>query len=153
MSVRLAIRQAIECIPNLLTSRAVDRFTRKAEHVTHSASQVADLIASVLPDGLKSQGFLIVKLPGLDIDEHGRQSIRVPVTAQPWSDGEVRISSRGDQVAIVNVPAGLPMQDVPALAAALMAAYVSTQERRPRRPAVTRRSQETLPGGRENINI
>lgn len=123
MNVRTAISQAIERIPNLLTSTVIERFTGKSEHVTHSQEHVADLIAAVLPGSLKSDGYLIVKLPNVDIDDTGRRTIRVPVTAQPWSDGEVRIGPRGDEIAIVNVPARLPVQDAPALANALLAAH------------------------------
>lgn len=123
MNVRTAISQAIERIPNLLTSTVIERFTGKAEHVTHSQEHVADLISAVLPGSLKADGYLIVKLPNVDTDDTGRRTIRVPVTAQPWVDGEVRIGPRGDEVAIVNVPARLPVQDAPALAVALLAAH------------------------------
>ncbi|ANN98186.1 hypothetical protein [Mycobacteroides abscessus] len=123
MNVRTAIAQAIERIPNLLDAAVTERFTGRREHVTHSKEHVADLISAVLPGSLKSDGYLIVKLPAIDVDDAGRRSIRVPITAQPWSDGEVRIGPRGDEVAIVNVPARMPVQDAPALAVALLAAH------------------------------
>lgn len=123
MNVRTAISQAIERIPNLLTSTVIERFTCEAEHVTHSQEHVADLISAVLPGSLKADGYLIVKLPNVDTDETGRRTICVSVTAQPWVDGEVRIGPRGDEIAIVNVPARLPIQDAPALANALLAAH------------------------------
>lgn len=123
MNVRTAIVEAIERIPNLLGATVTERFTGKRERVTHSQEHVADLIAAVLPGSLKADGYLIVKLPAIDVDEAGRRTIRVPVTAQPWSDGEVRIGPCGDEVAIVNVPARLPTQDAPALAVALLAAH------------------------------
>ncbi|MBF9328498.1 hypothetical protein [Mycobacteroides chelonae] len=125
MNVRTAISQAIERIPNLLTSTVIERFTGKTERVTHSQEHVADLISAVLSGSLKADGYLIVKLPNIDTDDTGRRTIRVPVTAQPWVDGEVRIGPRGDEIAIVNVPARLPVQDVPALAAALLAAHLA----------------------------
>ncbi|WP_419402587.1 hypothetical protein [Mycobacteroides abscessus] len=92
MNVRFAIAQAIERIPNLLGATVMERFTGKRERVTHSQEHVADLIAAVLAGSLKADGYLIVKLPAIDVDEAGRRTIRVPVTAQPWSDGEVRIA-------------------------------------------------------------
>ncbi|SIC55925.1 Uncharacterised protein [Mycobacteroides abscessus subsp. abscessus] len=122
MNVRTAISQIIEHIPNLLSANVFERFSGTSEHVVHTQAHVADLIASVLPSNLLAEGYLIIELPTIE-DENGRRLVRVPITAQPWADGEVRISRQGDLVAIVNVPAKLPMQDVPALACALMAAW------------------------------
>lgn len=66
---------------------------------------------------------MVIALPEVETYESGRRYVRVPITAQPWSDGAVRISPHGDQVAIREVPDKLPMQDAPALASALMAAH------------------------------
>ena len=123
MSAPRAISRIIGSIPNLLSATVVERFTGKAEHVVYSQERVAEAIAAVLPGNLKAEGYLIVKLPNVEMSDTGRRSVRVPITAQPWADGEVLISPRGDQVAIRNVPDVLPMQDIPALASALMAAY------------------------------
>lgn len=130
MNVRTALREVIEHIPNLLSATVIERFTERREHVVHTQEHVAELIASVLPGNLLAKGYLIVKLPTIATDDNGRRSIRVPVTAQPWVDGQVRIGPRGDEVAIVNVPAGLPTQDAPALAAALLAAHSAWHSRR-----------------------
>lgn len=130
MDARKAIQQVIEHIPNLLSATVVERFTEKSEHVVHTQEHVADLIASVMPANLLAKGYMVIGLPNIETTDTGRRSIRVPITAQPWSDGEVRISPRGDEVAIVNIPALLPMQDVPALATALMAAHATWRSRR-----------------------
>ncbi len=130
MDARNAIQQVIEHIPNLLSATVVERFTEKPEHVVHTQEHVADLIASVMPANLLAKGYMVIGLPNIETTDTGRRSIRVPITAQPWSDGEVRISPRGDEVAIVNIPALLPMQDVPALATALMAAHATWRSRR-----------------------
>lgn len=122
MSARTAISQIIERIPNLLSAMVIEQFTREPKQVTHSQERVAATIAALLPDGLKDAGYVIIELTAIE-DDDGRRYVRVPVTAQPWTDGEVRISPRGDQLAIVNVPDRLLMQDAPALAAALMAAW------------------------------
>lgn len=101
------------------------------ETVIYTQAQVADLIASVLPDALKTKGHMVIALPEVESYESGRRYVRVPITAQPWSDGTVPISPHGDAVAIRNVPDKLPMQDVPALASALMAAYCTWHRTRP----------------------
>ncbi|SLF39610.1 hypothetical protein [Mycobacteroides abscessus] len=123
MNAQGAISRIIASIPNLLSATVTERFTGKSEHVVYSQERVAEAIAAVLPANLKAEGYLLVRLANVETDDTGRRSVRVPITAQPWADGEVLISPRGDQVAIRNVPDVLPMQDIPALASALMAAY------------------------------
>lgn len=127
MNARKAIREAIEHMPNFFgRTRKVSIGAEGAtETIVYTQSQIADLIACVLPDNLRAAGYALVELPGIDTDQPGRRYVRVPITAQPWADGEVRISPNGDRVSIVNVPAGLPMQDAPALAVALLAAHAS----------------------------
>ena len=131
MDARKAIRDAIESIPNLfgLTRKVTIGAEGETETIVYTQAQVADLIGTMLPGRLLAQGYLIIELPTIESD-NGRRSVRVPITAQPWVDGEVRISPHGDQVAITNVPALLPMQDVPALATALMAAHATWRPRR-----------------------
>ncbi|SKQ12571.1 hypothetical protein [Mycobacteroides abscessus] len=126
MDARKAIREIIESIPNLFGVTQQKRIGAEGETetVVYTQSQVADIIASILPDALKTKGHMVIALPEVETCESGRRYVRVPIIAQPWADGAVRISPRGDEVATANVPDKLPMQDVPALAAALMAAWV-----------------------------
>ncbi|MDB2211815.1 hypothetical protein [Mycobacteroides abscessus] len=127
MDARKAIREVIESIPHLfgVTRRATIGAEGQTETVVYTQAQVADMIASILPDALKAKGHVVIELPGIESvsDQPRRRYVRVPITAQPWSDGEVRISPHDDEVAIRNVPDRLHMQDVPALASALMAAH------------------------------
>ncbi|AMU29796.1 hypothetical protein A3N97_03710 [Mycobacteroides abscessus] len=124
MDGRKAIREVIESIPNLfgITRGVTIGAEGQTETVLYTQAQVADIIASILPDALKTKGHVMIELGDIETGETGRRYIRVPITARPWADGEVRISPRGNEVAIANTPPVLPMQDVPALAAALMAA-------------------------------
>lgn len=132
MEARKAIREIIESIPSLfgVTRKTTIGAEGETETVVYTQSEVADVIASILPDALKTKGHMVIALPEVETDESGRRYVRVPITAQPWSDGAVRISPQGDQVATVNVPDKLPMQDVPALASALMAAYSTWRPQR-----------------------
>ncbi|MGH3953676.1 MAG: hypothetical protein ACRDTI_06535 [Mycobacterium sp.] len=132
MDARKAISEIIESIPNLfgMTRKATIGAGGDTETVVYTQAQVADMIASILPDSLKTKGHVVIRLPAIDTDESGRRYVRVPITDQPWADGLVRISPHGDQVAIRDVPDRLPMQDVPALAGALMAAYSTWRPRR-----------------------
>lgn len=125
MDARKAIREIIESIPNLFgtTRKATIGAEGDTETIVYTQAQVADMIASILPDSLKTRGHAVIALPEIDTDDSGRRYVRVPITDQPWADGLVRISPHGDQMAIRDVPDKLPMQDVPALAGALMAAY------------------------------
>lgn len=128
MDARKAIREVIESIPNLFgTTRKVTIGAEgDAETIVYTQAQVADMIASILPDSLKAKGHTVIgPLPDIESvpDQPRRRYVRVPITSQPWSDGAVRISPHGDEVVIRNVPDRLHMQDVPALAAALVAAH------------------------------
>lgn len=127
MDARKAIREIIEALPNLfgVTRKATIGAEGDTQTTVYTQAEVADLIASVLPDSLKTKGHMVIPLPAVESvpDNPGRRYVRVPITAQPWSDGAVRISPHGDQLAIRNVPDRVAMQDVPALASALMAAY------------------------------
>ncbi|SIJ40133.1 Uncharacterised protein [Mycobacteroides abscessus subsp. bolletii] len=124
MDARKAIREVIENIPNLfgMTRGVTIGAEGHTETIVYTQAQVADIIASILPDALKTKGHAMIALPEVETDSAGRRYVPVPITARPWAEGEVRISPRGDEVAIANTPPVLPMQDVPALAAALMAA-------------------------------
>lgn len=82
MSAQSAISRIVGSIPNLLSATVTERFTGKAEHVVHSQERVAEAIAAVLPGNLKAEGYLIVKLPNVEMSDTGRRSVRVPITAQ-----------------------------------------------------------------------
>ncbi|OHU23413.1 hypothetical protein BKG77_07040 [Mycobacteroides chelonae] len=135
MDARKAIREVIEAMPNLfgLTRKVSIGAESETETVIYTQAQVADLIASILPDGLKPKGYLVVELPGIETDDAGRRYVEVSITARPWAAGEVRISPRGDEVAMANIPPVLPMQDAPALASALMAAHTTWRQDTPKR--------------------
>ncbi|WP_423487909.1 hypothetical protein [Mycobacteroides sp. PCS013] len=139
MDARKAIREIIVGMPNLLglTRKVSIGAEGETETVVYTQAQVAGLIASMLPDGLKAKGCLVIELPVIQTDEAGRRYVEVPITARPWAPGEIRISPRGDEVAIANIPPILPIQDVPALASALMAAHTAWRRdtHKPRSPA------------------
>ncbi|WP_016894236.1 hypothetical protein [Mycobacteroides abscessus] len=117
MSVERAISQVIERIPELYSPA-----TRK---------HMAQIVASVLPAQLMDQdnGYIVLGLPAVQTDEFGTRTARVPLTHQPWADGEVRINQQGTGIVIAHVPPRLPMQDVPALASALMAVWAAHSRR------------------------
>lgn len=125
MDARKAIREVIDSIPNLfgITRSVAIGAEGQTESIVYTQTQIADIIASILPDALKTKGHVVIALPEVETYEAGRRYVRVPITAQPWSDGAVRISPHGDEVVIHNVPDRLPSQDAPALASALMAAH------------------------------
>lgn len=110
MDARKAIREVIEAIPSLFGTTRTKTIGAEGETETviYTQAQVADLIASVLPDALKAKGHMVIALPEVESYESGRRYVRVPITAQPWSDGTVPISPHGDAVAIRNVPDKLP---------------------------------------------
>ncbi|WP_337251404.1 hypothetical protein [Mycobacteroides chelonae] len=99
MGARSAIREIIEHIPNLLgmTRKVTIGAAGQTETIVYTQAQIADLIAATLPDGLKDRGHLLIPLPAIETmpDQPSRRYVRVPITAQPWSDGEVRISPDG----------------------------------------------------------
>lgn len=135
MDARKAIREVIESIPNLFghTRKKTIGAQGETEAIVYTQAQVADLIAAILPESLKTKGHIVIgPLPGIESvpDQPRRRYVRVPITRQPWSDGAVRISPHGDEVVIRNVPDRLHMQDVPALTAALMAAHSTWQPTR-----------------------
>lgn len=131
MDARTAIREIIEAMPNFFghTRNATIGAQGETETIVYTQAQIADLIAAVLPDRLKDTGHLVIQLPAIETDDAGRRYVRVPITARPWADGEVRISPHGDEVAIANTPPILPMQDIPTLATALIAAWVDHTRR------------------------
>ncbi|SHS19440.1 Uncharacterised protein [Mycobacteroides abscessus subsp. abscessus] len=142
---REALRRVIAAIPDLLWHHATRSFIRDADtHVQiRTQDEVADRIASILPALLAAEGYVLVELPNIDPDGYGSWSVRVPLSEQPWADGEV-IRTGSASIALAGVPAAIPLRDVPAVAAALLAMHTAldlTRSSSPRyRPA---RPQET----------
>ncbi|WP_234783894.1 hypothetical protein [Mycobacteroides immunogenum] len=126
MSARGVLTRVIAGIPDLLSCIVTQRFIRDtATHVhVRTAGEVADRIAAVLPALLAAEGYELVELPGICPDGYGGWSVRVPLTGQPWADGEVRIDDAG-RVALAGVPLRLEVVDVPAVAAALLAVHTA----------------------------
>ena len=127
MDARKAIREVIESIPNLfgITRGVTIGAEGQTETVLYTQAQVADIIASILPDALKTKGHLMIALL------RSRPTVlavatfrcRSPRVRGPKAKcGSLRVATR---VAIANTPSVLPMRDVPALAAALMAAHTT----------------------------
>lgn len=132
-AIRKAVEQLIARIPNLLSAPIVEKFTGRRSTVVHTQDQVAALIGAVLHGGLKSEGYELVELPAAGPDGYGGISVRVALSNQPWADAEIRItrSRRGGDWIISGIPNPLTVDDVPIVAAALLAIYET-------RPRVTR---------------
>lgn len=132
------LRDAIAAIPNLLQSTVHGKFAAAPHTVVHTQTDVAERIASVLPDSLRQRGCLLVDLPPVAIDEFGHYCVRVSMSSQAWSYTEVRASRRGG-VLIKGLPRELAAGDARALAAALFAiervvSSEPTARAAPRRP-------------------
>ncbi len=130
MDAYRAIREVIAGMPNFF------RLTQKetvghGHYVTKVFSQedIAGHVASKLIDDLITKGCLVVELPPVEADEYGSRVARVPITGQGWAYGEVRLNDRGDRAVIVDVPSRLPIEDAPALAAALLAVHAAAKSR------------------------
>lgn len=129
MDVRAAAREVIASVPGFFGTTRKRTIGVGVDEILYSQDEIAQRVAAVLPDGLAARGIALVELPPVECEEPGRRWVRVPVTGQPWVDGEVRIGARGDRVAFVNIPASLLVQDVPGFAAALMAAHAEATAR------------------------
>ncbi|SHQ49166.1 hypothetical protein [Mycobacteroides abscessus] len=131
MTVRQILAQVIAGIPNLLHQDATARFIRDpATHVhVHTPDEVADKIASILPALLAAEGCVILELPHIAPDGHGGWSVRVPLSEQPWADGEIFINQAGG-ITLAGIPAKLPLSDVPAVGSALLAVHTAASNRR-----------------------
>lgn len=114
------VRAFIEAIPNLLQATIREKFTDRPITVTHSQAEVAARIAAVFGDSMRARGCVVVELPSVETDEHGQRSVRIPLTSQPWADGEIRIDHAG-RIAVHSIPAKLFPQDAAAVAGALLA--------------------------------
>lgn len=96
-----------------------------------SQAEIAANVARALLHHLGDKGHQVIELPPVEADQFGTRAVQVPLSFQPWADGEVRINQQGTGIVIAHVPSRLPMQDVPALASALMAAYCTWHRKRP----------------------
>lgn len=78
----------------------------------------------MLPDLLAAEQILLVELPSVAADNYSGWAVRVPLSEQPWADGEVCLDRAG-RVALAGIPRPLRVADVPAVAAALLAVHKS----------------------------
>ncbi|MBE5460954.1 hypothetical protein E3G69_000749 [Mycobacteroides abscessus] len=65
MDARKAIRGVIESIPNLfgITRGVTLGAEGQTETIVYTQAQVADIIASIPPDALKTKGHVVIALP------------------------------------------------------------------------------------------
>ncbi|SKL84164.1 Uncharacterised protein [Mycobacteroides abscessus subsp. massiliense] len=124
MTARTVLTRVIAGIPNLLSRTHDPNFIRDPDAFVEvrTPEEVADRIASVLPALLTAEGILLLELPDIEPDGYGGWSIRVPLSEQPWADGEVFLDRTG-RIALAGIPLPLPVADSPAVAAALLAVY------------------------------
>lgn len=123
LRIQHTVGDLVGSIPNLLGAVVIEKFTLHERPVIFTPGEVAARIAAVLPESLRQRGYLIVELPAAEPDGYGGYSIRVPLVAQPWADGEIRIDVRNRGVSVVGVPARLLLEDAPTVAAALLGAH------------------------------
>lgn len=124
MAVGTALARLIAGIPNLLNRTHDPSFIRDPDAFVEvrTPEEVAERIASVLPDLLAAKGILLVELPAVAPDGYGGLAVRVPLSEQPWADGEVCLDKAG-RIAFAGIPRPLPVADSPAVAAALLAIH------------------------------
>lgn len=122
--MRAALADFIAGIPNLLTTVVVEKFTQERREVTYSPREVAERIAAVLPAGLRERGYVLLELPAVERDQYGTYSVHVPLVGRAWAPAEIcmRRTPTGDQVTIVGASLPFAADDVPAIAAGLLAA-------------------------------
>lgn len=131
--LRVALADFIAGIPNLLSTTTVEKFTQERREVVYSSREVADRIAAVLPAGMRDLGFELLELPAVERDRHGTYSVHVPLVGRPWAPAEIRMrrTPKGDQVTIVGTTLPFATDDVPAIAAGLLAACAFCASRKP----------------------
>ena len=122
MAVGTVLARVIAGIPHLLSRTHDPSFIRDPDAFVEvrTPEEVAGRIASVLPDLLAAEGILLVELPNIAPDGYGGWAVRVPLSEQPWADGEVCLDKEG-RIALAGIPRPLRVADVPAVAAALLA--------------------------------
>ncbi len=128
MTTRQILAQVIAAIPNLLHQTTSPSFIRDPDTHVHvrTPEEVADKIASILPALLAAEGCVLVELPNIEPDGYGSWSVRVPLSEQPWADGEVFINRAG-RITLAGIPTRLPLADVPAVGAALLAMHTAAR--------------------------
>lgn len=126
--VEASISQAIAGIPNLLGITQKRLGDTHPTALVYTPEQVAARIAAVLPPLLQAAGWLLVELPDVGVDEYGSESVRVPLSDQPWADGAVRLdrTPRGNRLALSGIRTPLAVDDAPTVAAALLAAHAAS---------------------------
>ncbi|WP_255785919.1 hypothetical protein [Mycobacteroides abscessus] len=137
-STRRVLKQLITGIPDLLARTITPSFSRDPEPYMHISTldEVADRIASLLPALLAAEGYALIELPHLEPDGYGSWSVRVPLSEQPWADGEVLFDRHG-RFALIGIPSKLPAADAPAVAAALLAVHTAIENHRHRNRTVS----------------
>ncbi|EIV23286.1 hypothetical protein BKG58_10070 [Mycobacteroides abscessus subsp. abscessus] len=131
MDAFTAICEVINAIPDFFREkRLVRNEVRQGwsdETAILSQAEIAVKVARALLHRLGDRGYQVVWLPPVNEDEFGTRTVQVPLSFQPWADGEVRLNEHGTGVVIAHVPSRLPIRDAPQLAAALLAAHRATR--------------------------
>ncbi|MEU9805041.1 hypothetical protein [Mycobacterium sp. NPDC050853] len=132
MDALRAIREVIEQMPNFfsLTRNTTIGAEGQTETRVYTQDEIAAHVAAKLIAKIHTKRCLVVELPPVETDEYGSQTVRVPITGQAWAYGEVRIDDRGNRLNIVDIPSRLPIDDAPAFAEAVLAAYNAARPRR-----------------------
>lgn len=131
--LRASVTDFIAGIPNLLSTVVVEKFTQERREITYSPREVAERIAAVLPSGLRERGYELLELPAVEQDQHGTYSVHVPLVSRSWAPAEIRMrrTPKGDQVTIVGAALPFAVDDVPAIAAGLLAARAFCASHKP----------------------
>lgn len=129
MDASKAIREVVGDMPNFfqLTRAVTIGSGHDTETRVYTQEEIASHVAAALVDKLGAKGCMIVELPNVEMDEYGSRTVRVPITGQAWAYGEVRVDERHDRLNIVDIPSRLPVDDAPAVAAALLATYAAAR--------------------------
>jgi len=127
MAVGTVLARVIAGIPNMLSRTHDPSFIRDPDAFVEvrTPEEVAGRIASVLPALLAAEGILLVELPNIAPDGYGGWAVRIPLSEQPWADGEVFLDRTG-RIALAGIPRSLPIADAPTVAAALLAIHAAT---------------------------
>lgn len=123
LRIQRTLSELVSAIPDLLGEVILEKFTHQPRPVVFTAAEVGARVAAVLPDALRQRGYAIVELPQAEPDGFGGRCVRVPLVAQPWAEGEIRIDMASRTVDIVGIPSRLLIADVPVVATALLSAH------------------------------
>lgn len=121
--LRAALADFIAGIPDLLSTAAVEKFTQERHEITYSPREVAERIAAVLPAGMRSAATSSWSYRPSSVISTAPTRCTF-LTGRPWAPAEIRMrrTPEGDQVTIVGTTLPLATDDVPAIAAGLLAA-------------------------------